>query len=84
MLFNLLNLFVFIVILCVVLNLYYMFINLVSVYYVFILCFYNELCVFIEFSICVVLNLYYMFIEFREFILCVSIRYICGCQSSCC
>jgi hypothetical protein len=75
---------VFIVILCVVLNLYYMFINLVSVYYVFILCFYNELCVFIEFSICVVLNLYYMFIEFREFILCVSIRYICGCHPSCC
>jgi hypothetical protein len=52
-LFNLLNLCVFIVILCVLLNLYYMFIEFSDLYYVFILCVLNEFCVFIEFSMCV-------------------------------
>jgi hypothetical protein len=46
MLFNLLNLCVFIVILCVLLNLYYMFIEFSE----FILRVYNEFRVFIDFS----------------------------------
>jgi hypothetical protein len=53
MLFNLLNLCVFIVILCVVLNSYYMFIEFSEFILRVYIIFYNEFCVFIEFSICV-------------------------------